>query len=121
MARGETYEEFVDKFRPKKTTDDCYTPPEVYEAVADYVSRRFGVRREDMVRPFWPGGDYERFDYPDGCAVVDNPPFSILAGIMEFYLDRGILFFLFAPALTALSSAKSVMAVNHIITDCQVT
>ena len=121
MARGETYEEFVEKFRPKKTTDDCYTPPEVYEAVADYVSRRFGVRREDMVRPFYPGGDYERFDYPDGCAVVDNPPFSILAGIMEFYLDRGIPFFLFAPALTALSGAKTVMRVNHIITDCQVT
>ena len=47
MARGETYEEFVGKFQPKLTTDDCYTPPEVYEAVADYVSRRFGVRRED--------------------------------------------------------------------------
>ena len=21
------YEDFVDKFKPKKTTDDCYTPP----------------------------------------------------------------------------------------------
>ena len=21
------YEGFVDKFRPKRTTDDCYTPP----------------------------------------------------------------------------------------------
>lgn len=27
MAYGETYEEFVEKFKPKKTTDDCYTPP----------------------------------------------------------------------------------------------
>lgn len=26
MARGETYEQFVDKFKQKKTTDDCYTP-----------------------------------------------------------------------------------------------
>ena len=24
----EDYEGFVDKFKPKKTTDDCYTPPE---------------------------------------------------------------------------------------------
>ena len=24
------YEGFVDKFKPKKTTDDCYTPAEVY-------------------------------------------------------------------------------------------
>ena len=23
------YEAFVDKFKPKLTTDDCYTPPEV--------------------------------------------------------------------------------------------
>lgn len=27
------YEGFVEKFKPKKTTDDCYTPPEIYEAV----------------------------------------------------------------------------------------
>ena len=32
------YEAFVEKFKPKKTTDDCYTPPEVYEAVADFVA-----------------------------------------------------------------------------------
>ena len=27
------YEDFVEKFKPKKTTDDCYTPPNVYEEV----------------------------------------------------------------------------------------
>lgn len=27
------YEAFVNKFKPKLTTDDCYTPPEIYEAV----------------------------------------------------------------------------------------
>lgn len=32
--KGETYEEFVEKFKPKKTTDDCYTPPEIYETVS---------------------------------------------------------------------------------------
>lgn len=26
MPKSNTYEEFVDKFKPKKTTDDCYTP-----------------------------------------------------------------------------------------------
>lgn len=30
MAKGETYTEFVDKFKPKLTTDDCYTPTEIY-------------------------------------------------------------------------------------------
>ena len=25
------YEAFVDKFKEAKTTDDCYTPPEIYD------------------------------------------------------------------------------------------
>ena len=33
MAKSQPYDEFVDKFKPKLTTDDCYTPPLVYEAV----------------------------------------------------------------------------------------
>ena len=100
---GENYQAFVDKFKPKKTTDDCYTPQNVYEAVADWVTREYGVARVDMVRPFWPGGDYQAFDYPPGCCVVDNPPFSLLAGIMRFYAARGVRFFLFAPTLTLFS------------------
>lgn len=35
MKRNETYEKFVEKFKPKKTTDDCYTPPEVYKLIKD--------------------------------------------------------------------------------------
>lgn len=101
MARGETYEEFVEKFKPKKTTDDCYTPPSVYEAVADWVATRYRLNSDDFVRPFYPGGDYERFDYGDKI-VVDNPPFSILIQIIRFYVKRNIKFFLFAPTLTGL-------------------
>ena len=37
MAYNEIYEEFVEKFKPKKTTDDCYTPPEVYKLIKDWV------------------------------------------------------------------------------------
>ena len=29
------YHAFVQKFKPKKTTDDCYTPDIVYNAVAE--------------------------------------------------------------------------------------
>ena len=94
------YEGFVEKFKPKKTTDDCYTPTEVYGAVLDWAARRYGFDPACVVRPFYPGGDYEAFDYPEGCVVLDNPPFSILAKIQRFYLERGIRFFLFAPSLT---------------------
>lgn len=58
------YDGFVEKFKPKRTTDNCYTPPEVYAVVLDYVRGRLGVKEADVVRPFWPGGDYEAlFDY----------------------------------------------------------
>ena len=93
------YDGFVEKFKPKKTTDDCYTPEIVYNAIADWVANEYHLNKTDFVRPFYPGGDYEHFDYT-GKIVVDNPPFSILAQIIKFYIDKGIKFFLFAPALT---------------------
>ena len=97
----EGYDEFVDKFKPKLTTDDCYTPKPVYDAVVDWVNETLGpIDRTKIVRPFYPGGDYQHADYPDGCIVLDNPPFSIYAEIVRFYLERGIRFFLFGPHLT---------------------
>ena len=104
------YKAFVDKFKKKKTTDDCYTPPNIYDAIADWVAREYGLSRADFVRPFFPGGDYQRFDYPPGAVVVDNPPFSILAEIVAHYRDTGRRFFLFAPTLTLFSSSSSSCA-----------
>ena len=94
------YRAFVDKFKQKKTTDDCYTPENVYEVVVAWCVKEYGINREDIVRPFWPGGDYERFDYPGGCVVLDNPPFSIVSKIAQFYEFHGIKYFLFSPYLT---------------------
>lgn len=94
------YEAFVDKFKPKKTTDDCYTPAEVYDAVLRFAGRLADLGGRPVVRPFYPGGDYERYDYPENCVVIDNPPFSVYSKIVRFYLSRGIDFFLFAPTLT---------------------
>lgn len=111
--KSKTYEEFVNKFKHKLTTDDCYTPPVVYEAVKSWACNEYGIDPDSIVRPFWPGGDYEHFDYPDGCTVLDNPPFSILSKICRFYAEHGIKFFLFAPAFVIASSnynagAKSI-------------
>ena len=108
MARNENYEEFVDKFKPKLTTDDCYTPENVYNAVRDWAVKYYGLEGRKIVRPFWPGGDYENYDYPAGCVVIDNPPFSILAAIKKFYLEHEIDFFLFAPGLTLFSPNSEV-------------
>lgn len=115
------YDAFTEKFKPKKTTDDCYTPPLVYDAIRDWACSEYGIDPACIVRPFYPGGDYERLDYPDGCVVLDNPPFSILSKICEFYIDRGIAFFLFAPSLTAFSGRSVVLRMNHIICDADIT
>lgn len=102
------YEGFVDKFVPKKTTDDCYTPQAVYDEVLRFVGELTDLTGREIVRPFWPGGDYERYDYPDNCIVVDNPPFSIYAQVVRFYLRHKIDFFLFAPALTQMVHNSNV-------------
>ncbi len=113
------YDGFVEKFKPKKTTDDCYTPPEVMEVVNSYVEKRWGIDRSRFVRPFYPGGDYENFDYAADAVVVDNPPFSILSKIKRFYLARGIPFFLFCPSLTAFSGWYEQL--DTIVCDANIT
>ena len=118
MALGETYEEFVEKFKTKKTTDDCYTPEGIYDVIRDYVVEKYNLQGRPVVRPFWPGGDYKNFDYPEDCVVIDNPPFSILSQILDFYVEKRIEFFLFAPQLTVMSSAGS--RCNIVITGNQI-
>ena len=115
---SEEYQEFLKKFEDKKTTDDCYTPAIIYEALADYVAKRYNLNRLNFVRPFVPGGDYEAFEYSKSAVVVDNPPFSILSQIISFYQEHKIPFFLFGPSVSCFSAAKKCTA---ICTGCTVT
>ena len=105
-ADNPEYQDFVDKFKPKKTTDDCYTPPTIYAAVAKWVADRYKVNAANFARPFYPGGDFERFSYAPGAVVVDNPPFSILSKIIDFYIEKNIRFFLFAPAVSCFNCLR---------------
>ena len=75
----EEYQAFLAKFEAKKTTDDCYTPPLVYEAVADYVAEKYGLDKKNFVRPFVPQGDYINEKYKKTDIVVDNPTFSLMS------------------------------------------
>ena len=68
------------------------------------MAEEYGVNKEDFVRPFYPNGDYQKFNYTEGAVVVDNPPFSILAEILKWYTEREIKFFLFAPSLTIITA-----------------
>ena len=116
---SEEYRAFVEKFKTKKTTDDCYTPANIYDVIRDWAVREYSLEGREIVRPFWPGGDYERFDYPPGCVVIDNPPFSIGAEIVRTYNQNGIDYFLFAPYLTNMGIGCGTT--SHLITGTSIT
>lgn len=108
---NDEYNAFLEKFEEAKTTDDCYTPPNIYEAVAEWVAKEYNLDRASFIRPFYPGGDYQKEDYT-GKIVVDNPPFSILADIEKWYNERGIKYFLFAPNTSILQGGRRACAVG---------
>ena len=117
----EDYNAFVAKFKKdaKKTTDDCFTPQPVFEAVLSWLSTKVDLTNKSIVRPFYPGGDYKNYEYPEDCVVVDNPPFSILTRIIRFYCAARIPFFLFAPHLTLFIAQDC--PVTYIVTAAGIT
>ena len=124
MERGELSDddeecqEFLKKFEAKKTTDDCYTPDNIYDAVRDWAAEKYEIGNAAIVRPFYPGGDYKSEKYPSGCVVIDNPPFSIISEICEWYTSKRINFFLFAPTLTLLGIMRG--SANYVACGCGV-
>lgn len=84
----------------------------------DYVKSHCNLEEKEIIRPFYPGGDYEDIEYPDNAVAIDNPPFSIITKICKFYIDRNIPFFLFAPHLTLFSSDVDV---THIVVNATIT
>lgn len=122
------YESYVAKFQNKeKTTDDTYTPPDVYDAVLHYVGTIYDMSGKEVLRPFYPGGDYRHAVYPDDGVVIDNPPFSIFTEICKFYSEAKIPFFLFGPGLTIMSVlsycsvviiSKSIIFSNGAVVKC---
>lgn len=115
------YEVFVEKFKPSRTTDDCFTPTAVYMVIRDWACEKFDINPANVVRPFYPGGDYEKFEYTTDSVVVDNPPFSILSQIIDFYVERDIGFFLFAPSLTAMGLLRNRDRVCVVFADAKIT
>lgn len=67
------YESFLAKFQDKeKTTDDCYTPKDVYEAVVRYVGTVVDLTDKVILRPFYPGGDLEIVTAPTLDEAIRN-------------------------------------------------
>nr|DAE82110.1 MAG TPA: adenine-specific methyltransferase [Caudoviricetes sp.] len=115
--KNQDYNEFVDKFKPKKTTDDCYTPVPIYNALIRYIDENVVCLKDyQILRPFYPGGNFEKVKYEDYNIVIDNPPFSILAKIVDYYIEKDIKFWLFAPHLTLFqySNRNCTMVVTNL-------
>ena len=86
-----------------KTSDDVFTPTEIYEAILEYINEKIiPIDSIEIQRPFYPGGDYEKEaeTYNEKSVVIDNPPFSICNKIVEFYTKNNIKFFIFTNGLT---------------------
>ena len=119
------YYNWLQKFEKRNTSDDTFTPPAVYEIILDYVNQHI-LNLDDLTveRPFYPDGDYQAHaqNYDENTVVIDNPPFSILSKIIDFYLQNNIKFFLFAPTMTVFSSMRNcdctaIIAPNRITYD----
>ena len=106
FARKETanYKEFTDKFKPTNGSDECYTPKDIFDKVYKYVIDTYHPEGEN-IRPFKPNGDFTAEDYTNKF-VVDNPPFSILCKIVQWYNERDIKYFLFCSHLHTLQAFK---------------
>ncbi len=83
-----------------------------------WACERYGIDPSTVVRPFWPGADYTELAY-EGKAVIDNPPFSILAKICQWYGERGIRYFLFAPHLTLMGLGRT--GATLVVASCNIT
>lgn len=120
---SQEYYNWLAKFKTKKTTDDTFTPPDVYDVVLGYVNDEIiELDGLEVVRPFYPNGDYtDLSQYPENAIVIDNPPFSLSSKIYKFYQDNNIKFFLFAPTLTVFSSMRQTHGLTAIITSCQIS
>lgn len=116
-AAPDYYEKWLEHMEERpSTTDDCITPEAVYEAVLDWAKHEYGIGPDTRIlRPFWPGRDYQQEDYGGDCVVIDNPPFSIISQIVRWYEARGVRYFLFAPGLILFNAAKDFNNVGHVI------
>lgn len=115
-AKQMDYAAYVKKFLPNYvyTTDDTFTPPKVYQAVIDWLTMEGKTQGRRILRPFYPGGDFEAIDYQPGDFVVDNPPFSQMSRIVRFYQEHKIDFFLFYDRRYSLSYLRDGLTLIYI-------
>ena len=102
------YKYCVTNGRNINSTDECYTPPAVYDVVLDYAVDRYQLQGKHVVRPFVPSGNYQQYVYDKNDVVIDNPPFSMTTEITKWYINHDIPFFLFINGQYAVSISRGL-------------
>ncbi len=116
MTESQNYLEWLKKFEVKHTTDSCFTPPAIYDAVCSWAVNEYHLQGRNILRPFVPGGDYQAVDYQPGDVVIDNPPFSLTTQIVRYYEANSVDYFIFANHLTLFyPDALGAVIVNEAI------
>lgn len=110
MESSKTKRQATFKATYKTSSDECYTPQGVYDIVLKYAHTLARFSDKNVLRPFYPNGDYQAENYK-GKIVVDNPPFSKMAEIVKFYVANNIKFLLFANHLTLFNVARYATAI----------
>lgn len=102
--KNESFESFTENRKKRDlgvraTKDEIYTDQDEYNDLTEFFKQYYPEAfKRPIVRPFYPGGNYEDLtQYPAGCLVFDNPPFSIESKIVKFYNEHNIQYILFAP------------------------
>lgn len=102
------YKYCVTNGRNLNSADECYTPPSVYDTVLNYAVERYNLQGKHIVRPFIPGGAFQKYVYAKNDVVIDNPPFSMTTKIVNWYIDNNIPFFLFVNGLYGVSLSRGI-------------
>jgi hypothetical protein len=68
--------------------------------VDNFFIEKYKLQDKSIVKPFYPGGNYQNEKYEENDVVIDNPPFSIITKIIRFYNENNIKFIVYGPALT---------------------
>ena len=70
----------------------------VRNCVKNHVLSTYSLVGYSAVEPFFNGYNYKEVDYTNKV-VVDEPPFSQITDILDYYRTNGVYFFLYIPAL----------------------
>lgn len=91
-------------FKREKNNDDFYTPKAIMDIIIEFCKKEFKLNDDvEIIRLFNNETNFLSLDY-ENKIVIDNPPFSILSQILEFYNKNNIKYFLFANAKSGIKS-----------------